>query len=288
MKYFTTYNSKEDQHYTQLLLENDDDLNVFKSYDEIIRSKQAVNFWIAFKTQTGFIRSTAMEYYQHEKECKNTILQALMSTWMDLSREPVKLVDYCKKADNILAEKYHSMQKYLSKGIMIRVNAIGGFSPYECDMFKEENLCNVDTNEQVCNFILTGKLEDPMFINKDTIVLENADFYPNNLVSDFCKITKEDKNNIQVFNTFKLRTILWNKVDYLNFFSQGIENGLKNLVFESTFQDMKQFDSMKLLLSRIMKRSNNTLNIYIKTYNKKFQKILAEENIKNINIVNIN
>ncbi len=288
MKFFNTLTG--DKKHPQLLIESIEDLNTYILHDSVIRSKQAADFWIAFKTQT--YRTNIADYYQHEKECRNTAIQCMLAVDINikaqLTNQVTSLIEYCSKADKFLADKYSAMLRFLNNGQVVRTNHLGGFCPYEDGMFEIDEMVDVDSEEQVKSFILDGRLDISMKINKKTIVIENSDNIPESLIETFQKISNIKKEDIQVFNTFKLKTILWKEKEFFNFFKKGLEDGLENIVFESSFQDLQQFKKLKTLLEAIMSTTSSNLNVYIKMWsNLKIKAELEEiqKNSKNINIV---
>jgi hypothetical protein len=260
MKYFVSKTSEGI--FPQLLIETLKDLNTFIIFDSVIRSKQAVSFWMGFKSQK--YRTELGDYYNHEKECKNTAIQALIAITIGLKESTTSLIEYCNTADKLLANKYEGMMKYLSQGKTIRTNHFGGYSPYEEGMYPANEMIDVSEEEQVKSFILNGQLNIPMSINSKAIVIENSDWEPESLIKSFKKLKNLTDDDIQVFNTFKLKTILWKEEDYIKFFKNGIENGLEYIAFESSFQDMPQFRKLKNLMEALMAKSPKPITVCVR------------------------
>ncbi len=277
MKHFTTI--YKEVSYDHILIENIDDLEKFVVSDSVIRSKQAINFWLGFKTHN--FRNTPINYYQHESDSPNPLAYAL-SLKMELKNSETSLVDYCGDADNLLNSKYKSMFECINKGYFIRVNTLGGYCPLnkkEVDDIK--NAIEIENTEQIQNFILTGNLDLKMEINSRAILIENANYVSDDLISLFK--TKTGENEIQIEKLFKQKTLLWHEKRFVQYFVDGIKLGLENIVFESTFQDIRQFNSVKRLLEHIMGNifKDKIITIYIKTHNK----IDIKPEVKNIKIV---
>jgi hypothetical protein len=291
MKYFNTiskkeWNKEELVKHSQLLIENYDDLNKYIHWNSLIRSKQAGNFWIGFKSQN--YRQSMSDYYAHERECRNTVIQNVLSLECE-NRATTSLLEYCQIADKILFDIYSTMKKFLDRGELVRVNHLGGYSPYHDGMFIIDDMIEITDDNQIMDFILTGELSLSMEITKKSIYMENAD-----KLNGFTQYDKEildklqkyyiNKEDIQIFNQFKLKTILWDGLDYIKFFVKGIENGLENIIFESDFQDMKQFNGLKSILESVMlKYPDNTMNVYIKKHTQ--NKVYLTTTSPNIKII---
>ncbi len=264
MKYFVSKTSEGT--FPQLLIETIKDLNTFIIFDSLIRSKQAISFWMGFKTQN--YRKNLGDYYCHEKECRNTAIQAVLATKFDLEiyikEKTVSLIEYCNGADNILADKYQGMLGMIQNGDIVRTNHYGGYSPYDKDMFDVVKIFDVTDDEQVKNFIINGELNIPMTINSKAIVIENSDWEPESVITTFKKLKKLSDNDIQIFKTFKLKTILWKEEDYIKFFKKGLENGLEYIAFESSFQDMPQFRKLKSLMEALMAKSAKPITVCVR------------------------
>ncbi len=206
MKYIVINDTKKK--YPNIMLENLEDLELFIKYDSIIRSKQAANFWIGFKS--SWYKNNPGAYAQHEVSSKNNIAY-LLALKLDLSGKTTSLSEYCSMADNILIDKYKSMQKYIAEGYTIKVNDRGGYCPSyinEQELFKYENIEDITDEQQVLNFILCGSLESPMVINRRAIIIENADYVSNHLIDKFTNATKIKSESIQRFTGFKLNTMI--------------------------------------------------------------------------------
>lgn len=261
MKYFNTI--ADNKKYSQLLIENEKDLILFISYDSEIRSKQSIDFWIGFKTQT--FRTSMGDYYCHERDCRNTSIQQFMALYVEM-KGVESVIDYCSASDKILGSKYSTMQNILNRGEYVRVNNLGGYSPYNDGMFVIDEMKDIVEDEQVKNFILSGEINLPMVIDKKCLVLENADRPPSNFISKIKDIIKYDDNDIQTFTTFKLKTILWDKKEYIEFFKKGFLNGLDTIAFQSTLQDIQQFNKLKELLEFLVLEMKVPLSVYIQAY----------------------
>lgn len=283
MKYFVE--KIKNVSYPNLLIETPKDLDLFISLDSLIRSKQAVGFWIAFNSQS--FKKSPMDFLVHEMETPNPLAIAL-SHKMSLNAKSTSLVEYCDGADKLLNDKYRFITKTILDGKCVKINSNGGVCPYDIQepLFEIHDIGHDLTEEEIKNFILCGSRKIDIEIKNQTIVFENSNHEPKHVIGKFSSITKIKQKNIQVLNLFKAKTLLWDKKDFFTFFVNGIENGLKNIVFESTLQDLIQYNLLKALLEAVMKKyPKNILNVWILTYNKKIHLTTNRDNIK-INIIN--
>ncbi len=291
MKYYHTQTDPIDnEKYSSLLIETEVDLNLFISYDSIIRSKQAVNFWMSFKTQSFY--SSMNGYLQHEKESKNIAMLCLMALHVDLHGVS-SVAEYCAKADSLLDNKYNSMRNIIYSGKCVRVNHIGGYSAYNEAIHKMDEEQSIDISsdgEKVKNFILVGDIKLSIPNNKKCIVLENADYKPERFITEIKDILNyKDNKDIVCITNLKLKTILWSKNDYIKYFTEAFINGMNTLAFQSTFQDMRQFTQMKDLLIHLVDKLNiKDFTVYFKPHCTSKIKLELENIIKetkNIKIV---
>lgn len=263
-----------------LCIENMQDAEYFTGINSILKSKQAINFWMGFKSQN--FRSTPMDYLCHEdRESKNGIANVL-ALQMSLSEKPTSIADYCSNADKLIMNMNSSILDIVDKGKMVRVFYNGGYCPIE----NLEEYSEVwDINEQEAyNYLLHKTIDFKFEINKASLVIENDSYIPERLVTKFCDESGNKKEDIQIFTSFKHRTLLFKKEDYIKLFNDGITNGLRNIIFETTAQDQGQVNNIKQVFEYVMsKHPDKHLNIYARVYDK--NKKLFTSVLQNINIV---
>ncbi len=291
MKYLTAYlpthnmsYQKEITHknYNYICIENEHDAQVFAQYNSLIKSRQSVNFWMGFKSQS--YRNNMVDYQQHDGE-RDNIMANVMATRCNLSETEVSMLDYCNLSDKIIEDMNRQVLKFIHEGRLVRIADTGGYCPID-DLKEYDNALDIN-EEEALNFMLHKSIDFNFEITKPTIVIENAPRIPKELIEEFCVKTNTDKESIQVFNSFKQRTILFQIVDYKTLFENGIKNGLKNIVVETSAQDVKQLDNMKYILQSVMfKFPEKTLNVYINVFG--YNKPIFETDSKNINIIFLN
>ncbi len=267
--------------YSFLFLENMQDVLFYQSINEQIKSRQSVNFWIGFKSQT--FRPDIVNFAAHEAESDNAISRFMAAelAWRGTS---TSLIDYCGIADNIINEIHAMMKKFILNGQLVRVQKNGGYCPIKSEDYAEYDSI-VEINEQeMYNFLLNGDIQSEFKITSKTILIENDSYIPHRLVENFCDLTATDKNDIQLITSFKLKTILFKDSDYFNFFNSGIKDyGLTNIVLQTTAQDGRQISGIKKVMEALMsKHKDKVLNIYVQTYAS--DKHLFETSLPNINI----
>jgi len=282
MKLLTlTARNEASKKYSFICLENKQDAEYFTQVNSLIKSKQAISFWMGFKSQEGFIRHDPMNFVAHE--VRENGIASLLAMKMNYSQEPTSLVQYCSNADALISDMNSTIFEYIEKGWGIRLNAVGGYCPIKLDVGEYEKV--VDINEQeMYNFLLHKDIDFKFEIKKESVVIENDNYIPKDIISSFCQLTDTAKNDIQIFSSFKHRTILFKQEDYIKFFNDGIKSGMKNVIFETTAQDQSQISKIKQVFEYLMsKHTDKTINIYAKVYEK--DKPLFETKLKNINII---
>lgn len=251
--------------FKSLILETVDDVLLYAQLNAQIKSRQAIGFWIGFKSQN--FRATPLGYVAHEVDSGNTMAQVL-ATKITLKNEPTSLVEYCNISDGIINDIHNSMIRFVMSDNLVSVNSVGGYCPIQDT---SEYLTTAKINEkQLYNFLLFGDIDADLKITAETIVIENDNYMPEELINQFCSKTGVDRLDIQVINSFKHKTLLFKAEDYLNLFHEGITaKGLRNIVFETTAQDLHQISGLKQVFEKVaqMNRSH-TLKIYIKTYSR--------------------
>lgn len=257
-----SYGDKE--FYDFLCIENPKDVEAFVAVNALIKSKQAIGFWMSFKTQDFY--NSPVDYSVHMERYNR--MGGLLATKMELSTEPTSIAKYCDMSDKIITDMNVSIAKYVIGGRAVRINEVGGYCPIDKDYSEYERV--IDINEQeMYNFLLHKDISFKFEINKPTIAIENDSYIPKTTIETFCNITGNDFENVQVFTSFKHRSILFKKEDYFRFFNDGINNGLKNIVFETTSQDISQINSMKAVLEAVLEANpRKQLNLYAKVYDR--------------------
>lgn len=254
-----------------LILENSKDLALYIPLNQQIKSKQAVNFWFGFKSQS--YRESVSDYLVHEDN-KNTIAKVLAIKMEYKNTGSTSIIDFCNDTDKIIYDVHKRMCEFIYRGDMVKVNNLGGF----CNIqdFSDFNSV-VDINEQeMYNYLISGQIDLNLKITSDTIVIENASAVPMNLISSYCELTNSQPDNIQIITSFKQKTLLFTDKDWFKFFSEGIKlYNLKNIIFETTAQDQKQIRSLKTLLEKL----DTEFNIFIKT-GKHNHKLFKSDNPK--------
>jgi len=282
MKYLTLKAKNEEaKNYSFICLENQQDAEYYTQVNALIKSKQAISFWMGLKTQPSNFVRTPMSYVQHEVS-ENGVAQ-ILSIKMDYSQEPTSLVKYCIDADALISDMNSTIFDYINKGWGIRINSVGGYCPIKLDVNEYEKV--VDINEQeMYDFLLHKDIKFKFEISKESVVIENDNYIPKDIIDTFCKKTNTDKKDVQIFTSFKHRTILFKQEDYIEFFNDGIKRGMKNVIFETTAQDQSQIDKIKNVFEYLMsKHLDKTINIYAKVYES--DKELFQTKLKNINII---
>lgn len=272
---------REFNKYSFVYLENKQDAEYFTQVNSLIKSKQAISFWMGFKSQPSHFIRTPMNYVQHE--VRNNVVAQLLAMKMEFSEKPTSIVDFCSHSDSLIADMNNSIFKYIEKGLGVRINAVGGYCPIKLDVSEYEKV--LDINEQeMYNYLLHKDIDFKFEINKENVVIENDNYIPETLINNFCQLTDTAKDDIQIFSSFKHRTILFKQEDYIKFFNDGIKAGMKNVIFETTAQDQSQISKIKEVFEYLMsKHADKTLNIYAKVYDR--DKPLFETKVKNINII---
>ncbi len=271
------------QSYSVVVLEDVQDVADYRAIDEQIKSRQAVGFWMGFKTN-GF-HADPLNYAAHQLESGNTV-GLLMANCLGLSESPVSMLDYCQKADSIFNDMYKSMAEFVQdkRWGLVSVNRLGGYCPInKKDLQQYTDI--IELNEQeLYNYLLSGETEFEMKITSATIVIENDRRIPSGLIQQYCGLTSTSPESLQVITSFKLKTILFEEKDWITFFMNGIKNGgLTNIVFRTTGQDFIQISGIKRVFEYIMNLfPDKTLNLFIKAYAK--DRDMFTTDAKNINI----
>lgn len=257
-------NNYQDKIYSFLCLENKEDLKLYHEIDLNIKSKQAVGFWMGLKSQPDNFKRNAIGYLAHENRCNQNGMASIMALKLESKQGETSIIEYCQEADNIIGRVHSSQLSLINSGNMIRINESGGYCPINT---LEEYYSIEDINEQeMHNWILYKDIKSKFEISSETIVIENDSRIPKKLIEKYCKENNENPDNIQVITSFKMKSILFKPEDYIKFFSDGIKNhNLKNIVIETTAQDMSQVKSIKDVFEYVMSKMHpdKHLNIYV-------------------------
>jgi hypothetical protein len=257
-------NNFQDKIYSFLCLENKHDLQLYHDIDLNIKSKQAVGFWMGLKSQPSHYTRTAINYLAHENRCNHNGIASLMAVKLHTKQGETSVVEYCQEADNIIGKIHYTQLSLINSGSMIRINESGGYCPINT---LENYLSIEDINEQeMHNWILHKDIKSKFEISSETIVIENDSRIPKKLIEKYCKENNENPDNIQVITSFKFKSILFKPEDYIKFFSDGIKNhNLKNIVIETTAQDMSQVKSIKDVFEYVMSKihPDKHLNVHV-------------------------
>jgi len=280
MKYgvstYTEYSTQKE--FQQIILETVEDVLIYKAINEQIKAKQAVGFWMGFKTNTFY--DDPCDYASHQIESDNGIAR-VMSTALSLggsglgqnTNSKVSMLDYCNVADIFINNIHANMLEYVNKGKLVRVGFLGGYCSITKDDLKECHTLIEINEQQLYNFLLTKELDTEFKITSNTIVIENGNYLPKKLIETYCNIKKINPEKLQVITGFKQKTLLYKTADWVKFFQNGYrDHKLKNIVFETTGEDLSQIRNMKSLLESL----NLKLNIYIMISNYAIKKNIHE------------
>jgi hypothetical protein len=191
-------------------------------------------------------------------------MATLMALKLESKQGETSIIEYCSESDNIINRVHSSQLSLINSGNMIRINESGGYCPINT---LEEYSSIEDINEiEMQNWILFKDTKSKFEISSETIVLENDSYAPKRLIEKYCKENNENPDNIQVITSFKMKSILFKPEDYIKFFSDGIKNhNLKNIIIETTAQDMSQVKSIKDVFEYVMSKMHpdKHLNVYV-------------------------
>lgn len=270
-------NTYRDKKYLFICLENKQDADVYSKVNAEIKSHQAVNFWMGFKSQT--FHASPSDYYAHEEPADN-IMGAALSLKMSLAQKPVSIIDYCNDSDSIINYMNSRIYQYLNRGDMVRINSAGGYCPIQ-SLEEYETISDISEMEMF-NLLLHKDITYTFEITGNSLVIENDKHIPNDLILSFCKKSGFKESEIQIFNSFKHRTVLFKDNDFIRLFKNGVKQGLVNICFETTGQDVPQINKLKTVLEYVMTLfPNKTLTVWCKLY-EKYRKLITtkSDNIK--------
>lgn len=175
--------------------------------------------------------------------------------------------EYIKHASGMFAQKIGNFLKMIQNGNPVRVNHMGGYCALD-DFFKVDARYEIEDLKIVQKYLITGRFDAVQFtveeIKMENLVIENERF----LSKEF-SVALKGEGCIQYVNTFmftefKLKTLPYEKQDYVKMFMQAVQNGLKNIFAETTMQDQAQIEDLKQVLEYVMsKNPDKTLTVTI-------------------------
>jgi len=280
MKYLSGLFGTFNKRYSFLLLENNEDLIAYTYIDKIVKSKQAISFWMDLKSQD--FRKTPNDYLAHEVS-ENSIARVL-SLNMEIKRTTTSIIDFCLDTDSIIFELHERLDEYINVlHKNVRINELGGICTIDNNFSEYDVVKDID-EKQMLNFILSKNIDFDFNIKGKSIVIENDNINPKSLIKLF--VNKTSIKDIQIFQGFKMKTILFNEKDFFKFFKEGLIQGLENIIFETTGQDVNQINLLKQILEQIMVSfPEKEITIFVKTYSS--DKELFSSKLKNINIIKL-
>lgn len=120
---------KRDKKLSFICLETIEDVAMFRAVDERIRAKEAIKFWMGFKSQS--FKSTPMDYCCHY--CDSPIA-TILATRLQFAESETSLVQYCAMADKLFAGFYKDIANMIRGGYFVRVNWNGSITPIGKDL----------------------------------------------------------------------------------------------------------------------------------------------------------
>lgn len=264
--------------YSFICLETEQDADSYSHVNAEIKAHQSVNFWMGFKSQT--FRQSPSDYYEHE-ESQDNIMGAALSVKLSFAQKPVSLVEYCNDSDNIINEMNNRIFKYIRRGDKVRINSNGGYCPISD--FEGYEIVKDITEIEMFNFLLHKETDYTFEISGKYLVIENDRHIPEYLIKSFSEKTGISPKQVQIFNSFKHRTVLFKEGHFIKLFKDGIKQGLEAIIFETTAQDVPQINKLKAVFEHLMPfYPDRTLNIWCKIY--EHNRKLITSNVKNIKI----
>lgn len=262
-----------DQTYTHLLLENSEDVYL---YNEILANKNAetnVNLLFGFKSQN--FTDTLYNYAIHQNSQMSTETKLLLHK-LNNKDTRTDILEYCKMSDDIVSDKVLKILEHIESGKIIRINMVGGYCFVSDTMYADYDEIIDAEYEQIYSFIHFGKIDFERFsITKNTVVIEND----NCLSTDFVKLLLNYSADFDVLYNFRNVIRTYTNTEIVELFVNATKNGLINICFETTGQDLHQLRKMCLLLQKVQEITHINYNLYIKTYNKEVYEIFKSFNI---------
>lgn len=241
-----------------ICLESKEDADTYSKINDKIKSRQAVSFWMGFKSQN--FRATPLDYLVHEVSDNNSIASVLAAK-MQCKEEPTSLVQYCNYSDNIINDMNNCIYRYINRGDKVRLNVAGGYCPIR-DIEGYESAEDIN-EQQMLNFLLHRDINFDFKIEGDSVLIENDSYIPKELVRLFSEKNNKRIEDVQILASFKHRTLLFKDHDFIKLFTDGVEQGLQNVVFKTIAQDVPQINKLKSVLEAVMgKYPNKILHIW--------------------------
>jgi hypothetical protein len=267
MKFATLENRNDyghkggDYNYTHLLLETPEDV---LAYNKILANRNAqtnTDLWFGFKGQN--FRQTISDYMIHEATniSPETIVLGIK---LQYKQTDTSLMEYCEMSDNIVSDKCQRILNHINNGHIVRINHKGGYCYInEKDYNDYDTIIENVTEEQLISFIYFGKLENKKYtITNPTVIIENdnsvAECFTNRLI-----LQDIDPNLIDKLTNFKNTIRTYTDEEIVKLFVDGINNGLKNICFETSGQDLHQIRKMCILLEKVVALTKVEIKLYI-------------------------
>ncbi len=266
-----------------LILENSDDVLKFSEPYVQITAQKNIDAWFGFRSQN--YRTKFNDYLVHEgiNVAPETTLLAMR---LMVKETDTSIIELCEMSDKIIYDKINLLHRSLELGKYVRVNSKGGLCPIntldDLDSFEE-----LENDSEIVNFIQyrTFKNKEALEIKESSVIIENDKRIDESFIKELKKYEIEKFSSL---TEFKTRTLLFKDKDYLELFQKGIENGLRNICFETTGQDQHSLIKMNILLKTLLKmNADKKFKLFISTYNKTTKDIFqSKDNLEVINIKN--
>lgn len=253
-------NKNGDKAFTNLIIENLADSD---KYYEILAPKVAQehsDIFFGFNSQS--YRTSISDYIIHEGlSSAETKLLCFKLSQKDTDTD---MIEFSQMSDNIINEKCNNIKKYVEKGYTVAINSVGGYSFVE-DISMYDELIE-PTDEQIKTFIYKGSLQKPSLeITKRTVIIENDKEISTTLKN---KLPSEIQEYDELVD-FKRNISLFTDEEIVTAFVKAVKNGMENIVFETTGQDLQQIIKMNLLLNKVKDITKVNISLYILSYNEK-------------------
>ena len=265
-----------------LVLESKQDvINYFNLISNKI-SKDSFEFWIKAKKGND---PTTLTYISHQRLPNNLtheIAYQYILSKVEQNNE-ITFFDYCNNMSSVYAQKYKNMLSIINDNNPVIINEAGGYCPLD-DFFKStEEICSPDI--KTIKSYLSGEHkifnEKNISINENTIVIENDSIISIELLT---LIQCLNVNNYYILNEFELKTLGYNKNDYFKMFDNAINNGLKEIILETTLIKKTQFENLKSIVESVLiKNPEKKLKVHILRNGFDHQ---IKTTVKNIEVIN--
>lgn len=203
----------------------------------------------------------------------------ILAFQLEMKATDTSITKFCQMHDEIMFKKLDSFIRHIISGKVLRLNGAGGYCFTDYSEFIE---VLEPTELQVNNFIIHGNFEyKGLDFNHKTVVLENS-----NELDLSLRIEMNEKfPGFHPISSFKNITTGLKPETIINLLVEGLENGLENLVFETSGLDTFQLKESATLLAISLNQTKTHLNLYIKTSKKEIFSYF--ENIPNLSVNNI-